>query len=69
MLPVHVLEKNLGGHLNLAIKFQEFSRTFQGVFQDFSGEPDHYLELIIYILVSFHKQHLAQLSIELTKYK
>ena len=41
---------NKGDHLYLAMKFQELSRTFQGVFQEIFMLNRHFM-------ISFYKEH------------
>ena len=48
---------NKGDHLYLAMKFQELSRTFQGVFQEIFRETHHSFMLNRHFMSSFYKEH------------
>ena len=58
---------NKVGHSYLAMKFQELSRTFQGVFQEIFRELHRSSMLIRLFIFDLYKHDLFQLSVESTE--
>ena len=46
-----------GGHSYLAMKFQEFSRTFQGAFREIFREPHRPSMLPRHFIIGLYKQY------------